>query len=134
PYTTLFRSQVARDLQKMTADLDQSEALLPRLLKDEEYGRRVTEEVRQIVERLNSVADKLDRGEGSAAKLINDPQIYDAVNDVIIGINESRMLRWLIRNRQKKGIEKRYEDTKKAIEEQGGTVEPLDAGPDATKP
>jgi phospholipid/cholesterol/gamma-HCH transport system substrate-binding protein len=118
-------NQVAQDLQRMTADLDQSEALMPRLLKDEEYGRQVTAAVRQIVERLNSVADKLDRGEGSAAKLINDPQIYDAVKDVMVGINESRLLRWLIRNRQKAGIKKRYEETRKELESQGTPVPPL---------
>src|SRR6185295_12073846 len=125
-------NKVSRDLQDFTADLDSSDALLPRLVKDKEYGREVAEQVRQFVKRLNEISVKISEGEGSAAKLINDPQIYDAVNDVIIGVNESRILRWLIRNRQKKGIEKRYEDTKKAIEEQGGTVEPLDAGPDAT--
>lgn len=32
------------------------------------------------------------------------------MNDVVVGINESRMLRWLIRNRQKAGIKKRYND------------------------
>ncbi|HSS78080.1 MAG TPA: hypothetical protein VLV54_15225, partial [Thermoanaerobaculia bacterium] len=73
-------------------------------------------------------------GNGSAAMLINDPQIYDAVNDIIIGVNESRILRWLIQNRQKKGIEKRYDVTKKAIEQSGGKVEPLDRGPDETPP
>jgi phospholipid/cholesterol/gamma-HCH transport system substrate-binding protein len=123
-------NKVAQDLQKFTADLETSDALLPRLVKDEEYGREVTGQVRQLVERLNEISAKISEGEGSASKLINDPQIYDAVNDVIIGVNESRILRWLIRNRQKKGIEKRYEDEKKAIEEQGGTVPPLDSGPD----
>jgi phospholipid/cholesterol/gamma-HCH transport system substrate-binding protein len=125
-------NDVGKDLQKFTADLETSEALLPRLVKDEEYGREVAEQVRQFVQRLNEISQKVSEGEGSASKLINDPQIYDAVNDVIIGVNESRLLRWLIRNRQKKGIEKRYEDTKKAIEEQGGTPPPLDSGPDAT--
>jgi hypothetical protein len=35
--------------------------------------------------------------------------VYESINDILIGINESKMLRWLIRNRQQKGIEKRYE-------------------------
>ena len=103
-------NQVAHDLQAFTADLESSDALLPRLVKDEEYGREITEEVRQIVQRLNTVSERLVSGEGTAAKLINDPQIYQAVNDILIGVNESWMLRWLIRNRQKAGIEKRYED------------------------
>jgi phospholipid/cholesterol/gamma-HCH transport system substrate-binding protein len=127
-------NQVARDLQEFTADLETSDALLPKLVKDEEYGREVTEEVRQFVERLNGISRKLSEGEGTAAKLINDPQIYDAVNDVIIGVNESRLLRWLIRNRQKAGIEKRYEDTKKAIEAEGGTPEPLSGQPEPPEP
>ncbi len=126
-------NKVAQDLQRFTADLETSDALLPRLVKDEEYGREVAEQVRQFVERLNEISTKVSEGPGSASKLINDPQIYDAVNDVIIGVNESRILRWLIRNRQKKGIEKRYEDTKKVIEEQGGTVPPLDKGPDVVE-
>jgi len=126
--------KVAQDLQAFTADLEKSDALLPRLVKDEEYGREVAEQVRQTVENLNTVSRKLSSGNGTAAKLINDPQIYDAVNDIIVGINESRMLRWLIRNRQKKGIEKRYDETKKAIEQSGGTVEPLEEAPETVPP
>lgn len=128
--TTL--NQMARDLQGFTADLETSDALLPKLVNDEEYGREITGKLNEIVTRLNEISLKLSQGEGTAAKLINDPQIYDAVNDIIIGINESKILRWLIRNRQKKGIEKRYEDTQKSLEEQGITPPPLDEGPDTT--
>jgi phospholipid/cholesterol/gamma-HCH transport system substrate-binding protein len=124
-------NQVAKDLQAFTADLEESDALLPRLVKDEEYGRQVTDEVREIVQRLNTVSKKLTEGQGTAAKLINDPQIYEAVNDILIGVNESWMLRWLIRNRQKAGIQKRYEDAdgpaRRAAE---GTEQP----PAATEP
>jgi phospholipid/cholesterol/gamma-HCH transport system substrate-binding protein len=122
-------NQVSRDLRELTGELETSDALLPRLVKDEEYGREVAEQVRQFVQRLNEISAKISEGEGSAAKLINDPQIYEAINDVIIGVNESRLLRWLIRNRQKKGIETRYDETRKAIEEQGGTAPPLDEAP-----
>lgn len=124
-------NQMSKDLQGFTADLETSDALLPRLVNDEEYGREITGKLNEIVDRLNEISLKLSQGEGTAAKLINDPQIYDAVNDVIIGINESRILRWLIRNRQKKGIEKRYEDTRKSMEEQGITPPPLDSGPES---
>jgi len=116
---------MAQDLQRFTADLETSDALLPRLVKDEEYGREVTGQVRQIVERLNEISRKLSTGEGTASKLINDPQVYDAVNDIIIGVNESRVLRWLLRNRQNKGIEKRYEDTRQELEGAGQAVPPL---------
>jgi phospholipid/cholesterol/gamma-HCH transport system substrate-binding protein len=123
--------QVARDLQGFTADLESNDALLPRLVKDKEYGREVTEQLRQFVKNLNEVSAKLDKGKGTAAQLINDPKLYDAVNDIIVGVNQSRVLRWLIRNRQQKGIEKRYIDTTKAIEGAGGTPEPLDKLPES---
>jgi phospholipid/cholesterol/gamma-HCH transport system substrate-binding protein len=123
--------KVAQDLQGFTADLESSDALVPRLVKDKAYGREVTEQLRQFVKNLNDVSAKLDKGKGTAAQLINDPKIYDAVNDIVVGVNQSRALRWLIRNRQKKGIEKRYGDTKKAIEESGGTPEPLDKLPES---
>jgi phospholipid/cholesterol/gamma-HCH transport system substrate-binding protein len=130
--------EVARNLQAFSADLQSNDdALLQRLVKDKEYGREVTEQLRQFVKNLNEVSAKLDRGDGTAAKLINDPKIYDAVNDIIVGVNQSRVLRWLIRNRQKKGIEKRYDDTTKAIERSGGKPEPLDTlpeQPEETKP
>ncbi|HVG09596.1 MAG TPA: MlaD family protein [Thermoanaerobaculia bacterium] len=123
-------NQVAQDLQGLTSDLETSEGLLPRLVYDEEYGRQVTGKVQAIVDRLSEASSKLTQGKGTVPMLLNDPQIYDAVNDVIIGVNESRILRWLIRNRQKKGIERRYKDEVKAIESEGGTPPPLDKGPD----
>ena len=51
----------------------------------------------------------MNSGQGTAGKLISDPSVYESINDILIGINESKMLRWLIRNRQQKGIEKRYD-------------------------
>jgi phospholipid/cholesterol/gamma-HCH transport system substrate-binding protein len=130
--------EVARNLQAFSADLQSNDdALLQRLVKDKEYGREVTGQLRELVKNLNEVSAKLDRGNGTAAKLLNDPKIYDAVNDIIVGVNQSRVLRWLIRNRQKKGIEKRYDDTTKAIERSGGKPEPLDTlpePPEETKP
>jgi phospholipid/cholesterol/gamma-HCH transport system substrate-binding protein len=125
-------NQVAQDLHKFTADLETSDALLPRLVNDEEYGREITGKVQQMVDQLNEVSLKLTHGEGAVAKLLNDPQIYDAVNDIIIGVNESRILRWLIRNRQNKGVHKRYDDTRKEMREEGQTPPPLDSGPDLT--
>ncbi|HEX2643230.1 MAG TPA: hypothetical protein VHU81_09570, partial [Thermoanaerobaculia bacterium] len=122
-------NQVARDLQGFTADLEKSDALLPKLVKDEEYGREITNEIRDIVNRLDTISVRLTEGKGTAAKLINDPQVYEAVNDILIGVNESRFLRWLIRNRQNAGIKKRYDDTRDALEQSGQTPPPLEGAP-----
>lgn len=97
-------------LAKLSENLEGNEGLLPKLVNDKEFARDVAGELKVLVERLNRVAGALERGDGTAGKLIMDPQIYDAVNDIVIGINESKMLRWLIRNRQKAGIRKRYNE------------------------
>ena len=94
----------------MVTDLNAGDGLLPRLMKDEALADELETELRGLLEQLNEAAEKLNRGEGTAAKLLNDPAVYDAISDILVGINESRMLRWLIRNRQKAGIRERYED------------------------
>ncbi len=98
------------ELETMVTELNAGDGLLPRLMKDEALADELETELRGLLEQLNQAAEKLNRGEGTAAKLLNDPAVYDAVSDILIGINESRMLRWLIRNRQKAGIRERYED------------------------
>jgi hypothetical protein len=66
-----------------------------------------------LVRQLNEIVTKVNTGEGVAGKLINDPSLYESINDVLIGINESRLLRWLIRNRQQAGIDRRYDEAQK---------------------
>jgi phospholipid/cholesterol/gamma-HCH transport system substrate-binding protein len=100
----------SKDLKDLTARFGNSQALLPRLLEDEAYGREVSERLRETVQHLDTATDRLVEGKGSAALLLNDPGIYDAINDVIVGVNRSPMLRWLIQNRQKAGIKQRYQD------------------------
>ena len=100
----------SKDLKDLTAHFAKSQALLPRLLEDEAYGREVSEQLRETVQHLDTASDRLVEGKGSAALLLNDPGIYDAINDVIVGVNRSPMLRWLVQNRQKAGIKQRYQD------------------------
>lgn len=112
----------AGELRRFVDEIETSDGLAQKLLTDDAYAEEVSENLRQLVERLNAVAGKLESGDGTAARLIEDPQVYEAVNDVLVGIDESRLLRWLIRNRQKKGIEKRFE-------EESGTAAPAPGEP-----
>lgn len=99
--------------------LESSDAFLGRLINDEAYGRQTTEELRRLLTNLGDVAEKLNKGDGSAARLINDPSFAQALEDIVVGVNDSKLLRWLIRNRQKAGIHKRYDDTRDQLEQQG---------------
>jgi len=108
--------RAAAAVGKIADKLEESEALLPKLLADEEYGKKVAADLERLLANLAVVSDKLAHGDGTAARLIDDPALYEAMNDIVIGIDESKFLRWLIRNRQEKGIEKRYDDAVEAGE------------------
>lgn len=98
------------NLVAVSQSMQTGEGLVPRLLHDRDYADETLREFSLLVSELRGMASKLNRGEGTAGKLIADPAVYESINDILIGINESKMLRWLIRNRQGKGIEKRYND------------------------
>src|SRR4051812_28643002 len=102
------------NLALFSASLKEGQGLVPRLLNDKAYGDQALTEFQQLVTQLDQTVKKINSGEGTAGKIINDPTVYESINDILIGINESKMLRWLIRNRQEKGIDKRYDNQQKA--------------------
>ncbi|MGZ8853158.1 MAG: MlaD family protein [Thermoanaerobaculia bacterium] len=97
------------NLSTISTSMSKGEGLVPRLMNDKQYGDQALAEFTLLVTQLNETVRKINAGEGTAGKLIADPSLYESVNDILIGINESRMLRWLIRNRQQEGIEKRFD-------------------------
>jgi phospholipid/cholesterol/gamma-HCH transport system substrate-binding protein len=100
------------NLSAFTTAMQTGEGLVPRLLNDREYGDQALNEFSGLVRQLNEVVSKINTGEGTAGKLLTDPSMYESINDILIGINESRLLRWLIRSRQQVGIERRVEERK----------------------
>jgi phospholipid/cholesterol/gamma-HCH transport system substrate-binding protein len=88
----------SKDLKQLTASFGQ------------DYGRDISNKLRQAVDHLNTFSDRLVEGKGTVSRLVNDPAIYEAINSIIIGVNQSKMLRWLIQNREKAGIQKQYND------------------------
>jgi phospholipid/cholesterol/gamma-HCH transport system substrate-binding protein len=101
------------NLATFSTSLQNGQGLLPRLLNDKEVGDQALSEFTSLVHQLNGAVTKLNAGEGTAGKLISDPSVYESINDILIGINESKMLRWLIRNRQQRGIDKRVQTQQK---------------------
>lgn len=100
----------ADGLASFSKDLAAGQGALPRLVRDEEFGKAFLGDLTRISGHLANVAKKLDSTDGTVGKLIADPSLHDAMNDIVVGIDESAPLRWLIRNRQRSGIQKRYED------------------------
>lgn len=97
-------------LETLARDLEDKEGLLQKLLRDEDYAEKISTDLAELLDRLNHLSAKMTEGDGTVARLLDDPEIYQSLNDILIGIDESWMLRWLIRNRQKAGIESRYQE------------------------
>jgi phospholipid/cholesterol/gamma-HCH transport system substrate-binding protein len=112
------------NLATFSESMKTGQGIVPRLLNDKEYGDQALAEFTTLVKQLNEVVAKVNNGEGTAGKLITDPSIYESINDVLIGINESKLLRWLVRSRQQAGIEQRYREQKK-VEEPTTTAPPV---------
>ncbi len=100
-------STAAQSLAKVTSQLEKGNGVLPLLLHDERFGKEFTHNLDDFARRIDSISRKLDEGQGTAGKLINDPAIFDAAQNLVVGVNESKVLRWLVRDRQKSGIRKR---------------------------
>ncbi|HYH06423.1 MAG TPA: MlaD family protein [Thermoanaerobaculia bacterium] len=101
------------NLATMSGSMSTGQGLVPRLFNDKEYGDQALSEFTTLVRQLNATVAKINNGEGTAGKIISDPSLYESINDILIGINDSKLLRWLIRNRQQSGIERRVEETQK---------------------
>jgi len=97
------------NLAALTQSYQKGQGIVPRLMNDKAYADTTLVEFNGLLHQLNDTVAKVNRGEGTAGKLISDPSVYESVNDILIGINESKLLRWLIRNRQQSGIQKRYD-------------------------
>jgi phospholipid/cholesterol/gamma-HCH transport system substrate-binding protein len=103
-------SLTAAGLVRITENLEKGSGAIPILLHDREFGKAFTGNLRNLSEHLDSISRKLDDGQGTAGKLINDPSLFDSANRLAVGVNESAILRWLIKDRQKSGIQKEYND------------------------
>ncbi|MCP4902840.1 MAG: MCE family protein [bacterium] len=119
-YTALLRDPEGARLvsETLIAVHDASEALgavaeelasgsgtLPRLMADEEYADEFLDDLQQLIQHLRSASSKLDQGDGTAGAFINDPQLYQDLENVVRGVNDSKVVSWFIRNRREKGEE-----------------------------
>jgi phospholipid/cholesterol/gamma-HCH transport system substrate-binding protein len=107
-------SVAAASLARVAQNLEKGSGALPLLLHDEEFGKAFTQNLKSFSERLDSIGRKLDEGQGTAGMLINDPTLFDAANRLVVGVDESALLRWLLKDRQKAGIRKDYRERQKA--------------------
>lgn len=110
---TEFQQSVA-DLRKITENLQGEKSVAGKIINDEAYGETVMKDLQSTMHSLASITAKIDSGQGTLGSLINDKSIYYGLQDVVLGIENNKLAKWLIQNRRKAG-----EKERKKLEESG---------------
>jgi phospholipid/cholesterol/gamma-HCH transport system substrate-binding protein len=97
------------DLKQITLSLKSQNTVLGRFINDEKYGKTVTEDLKKTLQALANIATKIDTAEGSVGLFVNDPELYIGLQDIVYGVERSRLTKWMIRNRRKAGENARNE-------------------------
>jgi len=95
----------AASLRSVTAKLESGEGLFGRLLNDPEYSEGLAHDLRRTVGNLAEISEKINQGDGTLGALVNDRTVYDGLEDVVAGLNDSKFARWLLKHYRKRGIE-----------------------------
>ena len=64
------------------------------MVEDEAYSRRLLGNLDRAIADLAEVAAKLDRGQGTLGKLVNDPTLYQETRSLVGGARRSWLLRF----------------------------------------
>ncbi len=78
------------------------------ILYDEEK-RKILDNLAEATDDLKNVTEKIVEGEGSLGAIINDPNLYDNLNQLLGGANRSFILRTLIRRSIKQDASEKVE-------------------------
>ncbi|RMG47430.1 MAG: MCE family protein [Acidobacteria bacterium] len=96
-------SAAAASIRRLGERLDERRGLVERLVADEELADRLARNVDETMARLASITRKIDEGEGTLGLLVNEPTLYDDVEQLITGMRRSRLVSWLLRRYHRKG-------------------------------
>ncbi len=91
-------------LKRIAAKLESKDGLFGKLLNDTEYSSALAADLKATVHNLAEITGKVNSGQGTLGALVNERVLYDSMEDVVAGTNDSKFARWLLRHYQKKGI------------------------------
>jgi phospholipid/cholesterol/gamma-HCH transport system substrate-binding protein len=104
---------IAKNLEKLSTDLQQTNRDISTVVTKtgthvDDLSKQLGDRLGQmatILDRFQSVANKVDRGDGTAGKLINDPKLYEALVDTSQELNLTvRDLRRLVEQWEQEGV------------------------------
>ena len=102
----------AASLKRTSMKLESEDGLISKL-SDPEYAARVTADLEGLLRNLREITDKINQGEGTVGALVNSRTVYEGMEEIVAGVNDSGFARWLMRRYQKKGIKAEEKEEKK---------------------
>jgi phospholipid/cholesterol/gamma-HCH transport system substrate-binding protein len=100
--------KVMQDVDRITNQIKSGNGLLHAILYDEEK-RKILDNLAEATDDLKNITEKIAEGEGSLGAIINDPDLYDNLNQLLGGANRSFILRTLIRRSIKQDASEKVE-------------------------
>jgi len=123
-------SKILRNLQATSETLLETAGAMKagkgvagRLVSDDAYADEVLGNLKKVTSDLREITEKLNHGDGTAGAFINDPALYKDLQNIIHGIQKSKMMSWLIRHYREKGEKERMkeeQDKQKSEGDPGG--------------
>lgn len=101
--------RTAAALAQIAEDLRAGKGLAGALFAEGERAERVASNLDASLANLASITGKIDRGEGTLGKLVNDPALHDDTQLLIRGVRESKIATWLLRRFYENGRESSQE-------------------------
>lgn len=84
-------------LSNIMLEVEQGDGVLHSLVYDAPTEQDLVMQFLAAGGRLNSILEKIDRGEGTLGLLLNDPTLYEEVKQLVGGANRSTVVRSLIK-------------------------------------
>lgn len=91
------------DAHALSDVLRSTATLALRLERDDTLAESLGPEMVDAIANLSAILRKIDSGEGTLGRLVNDPTLADNLNNVFLGVREESVVRNLIRNAEASG-------------------------------
>ena len=95
--------EIMAKLDSVITSIQDAKGLAFVLLHDEAYAQRVSQNIEKASFHLASILEKIDSGDGTVSKLLNEPQLYDGINDIVYGVENSGFSKWYLNRKREKG-------------------------------
>jgi phospholipid/cholesterol/gamma-HCH transport system substrate-binding protein len=110
--------QAVGELRAVLEKVRNGQGLLSRFIYDEEFSRRIADDIERSTTSLTSILEKIDSGEGTLGGLVNDPAVYEGLENIVAGVNRSRLAKGFLRHYEKKGAKQKQKEREKQEEEE----------------